>query len=782
MFRVLTAMVLILMAGGPPLAAFSWFGGGPTEVQFSGRVVDSATGSPLVGATVLVAELHTGDMTDIDGAFSLRLRAGTWTVTVRYMGYREVSERITCTGLLRRRFALAPSSIELPEVRIESGYHDAHMVTSPQSMIVLGHADLDRLRGQTLGETLKDLPGLTVLQTGPGISKPVVRGLHSQRVTVMNGGLAQEGQQWGGEHAPEIDPFAVDRVEVIKGAAAVQYGAGAIGGVIRVEPPPLRTLPGWGGALILNGFSNNRQGAGSLLLEAAPAALPGWAARVQASVREAGTATTPEYRIDNSGFRERTLSGALGTATDAAGLELRASRFSTELGIPRSTHFGSASDLYDAITRGRPLQDAEFTYDIAAPRQEITHDQLALHGHWIFSRLGRLTLTLGRQVNHRQEWDAHRRGADSSSRSARPAFDLELVSHAADVTFAHQPLGAVFGTVGVGFSEQTNVGNSLSYLIPNYRMLGFGSWIMETWSRDPLTINAGLRVDSRRMRVYAYAPRAVPDTTHSWLDLSGSVGLIWKLSTPLTLAANLGTAWRAPGINELYSNGVHHGTAQYEIGDRGLDRERSLSADLSLRVDHDDLYIDIGTFGTWFENYISLLPELPPTLTLRGIFPTFRYRQSRALLAGLDGTLRWAPFATLSTGFTGSLVRGTDLDRNEPLFLMPADRFRLFVHLHGEDWGAITEPYAEVGLLFVRRQDRVPSAQDYAPPPDGYHLVDLELGGTVTAFGTPLHLQLAVRNLFNTRYRDYLSRFRYFMDDPGTDLSLRLHVPIGDRP
>jgi iron complex outermembrane receptor protein len=83
------------------------------------------------------------------------------------------------------------------------------------------------------------LAGVTTLQTGSSISKPVIHGLHSNRILIMNNGVRQEGQQWGSEHAPEIDPFIATRLSVVKGAAGVRYGSDAIGGVILVEPEEL---------------------------------------------------------------------------------------------------------------------------------------------------------------------------------------------------------------------------------------------------------------------------------------------------------------------------------------------------------------------------------------------------------------------------------------------------------------------------------------------------------------------------------------------------------------
>jgi iron complex outermembrane receptor protein len=190
------------------------------------------------------------------------------------LGYADRLMTMTITKDLHRVIRLMPAEIELSEVRITGENDRSGLTASSQSVIVMTPQDVDRHRGQTLGKALESINGITVLSTGPSISKPVIRGLHSQRVRVLNAGVPQEGQQWGGEHAPEIDPFAASSIEVLKGVAGVEFGAGAIGGVIKLQPRDLRTVPGIGGELTLNGFSNNRQASGSLLVEGGPDLVP----------------------------------------------------------------------------------------------------------------------------------------------------------------------------------------------------------------------------------------------------------------------------------------------------------------------------------------------------------------------------------------------------------------------------------------------------------------------------------------------------------------------------
>jgi iron complex outermembrane receptor protein len=126
------------------------------------------------------------------------------------------------------------------------------------------------------------------------------------------------------------------------------------------------------------------------------------------------------------------------------------------------------------------------------------------------------------------------------------------------------------------------------------------------------------------------------------------------------------------------------------------------------------------------------------------------------------------------------MVRGRDRVSGEALFDMPADRLIASLRLIGAGGRRVLAPYVEVGTTLVRKQDRVPTATVYRLPTDGYALVHLEMGAdAIRLLGLPIELNLAVRNLFDTAYRDYLTRYRLFVDDPGRDVVVRLTVPFG---
>ena len=255
-------------------------------VLITGRVTDQSTGLPLHGATVVVIGHQRGAATDSLGMYRLSVEPGRYDVEFRHVGYSLVRVSMVILADTTVHIGLMPSTTQSKSIEVRAARSPRTMTSSASES--LSGAELDRSRGQTLGETLAGIVGVDVLQTGASIAKPVIRGFHSDRVITMQAGIGQEGQQWGGEHAPEIDPFSPGRIEVVKGASGVEYGVGAIGGVIRVIPREVDYTRRLGGMVHLSGYGNNVQGAMSVNLEGSPIQSTDLSWRVQGSVRRAG--------------------------------------------------------------------------------------------------------------------------------------------------------------------------------------------------------------------------------------------------------------------------------------------------------------------------------------------------------------------------------------------------------------------------------------------------------------------------------------------------------------
>jgi iron complex outermembrane receptor protein len=480
--------------------------------------------------------------------------------------------------------------------------------------------------------------------------------------------------------------------------------------------------------------------------------------------------------INNSGFEELDYSLALNYERDRFEHDFYYSHFGTELGIFSGAHIGNTSDLIRAIEQGRPSIDYTFSFDIDAPKQEISHDLISYKLGYKAPKAGEFELQYGYQQNNRQEFDVV--GAASAGPREGPAFDLTLLTHSLNLKFDHNPVNGFYGTVGFTGMRQGNVRGSTGFLIPNFRSYNGGIFAIENWSNDNWTFETGVRYDYQWRRVFLVENNAVEEREFSYNNLTFVGGVIRKLGNNWSLAGNFGTAWRPPGVNEQFSDGVHHGTAQFELGDPTLTSERSYNADITLRRVSPKTYLQLSAYNNFIDDYIFLEPGADPILTIRGSFPFFSYRSADAILRGIDGTFEYQLFKRLRMGTSFSVIRASNLDDDTPLIFIPADRLSLSANYDIPDAGILRDNFFEVSGSLVAEQYRVPEGIDFAEPPSGYNLVNLQLGTSIGKSRDAVQLSVGINNLLNATYREYLSRFRYFIDEPGRNLVIRAKIPF----
>ncbi|MBC8089752.1 MAG: TonB-dependent receptor, partial [Phycisphaerae bacterium] len=591
-------------------------------------------------------------------------------------------------------------------------------------------------------------------------------------------GVLQEGQQWGAEHAPEIDAFAANEIEVIRGPGTLLYGSGAIGGVVRVQPKALPTGVTLQGEIASNAFANNRQGALSLMVEGGHLAVPfagqfGW--RLQATARKAGDARAPNYFLPNTGFREMDYSAATGITRSWGTSTLTLSHFGTDLGLYIGAHVGNLDDLERAMRNA--FTTDSFSYRINAPKQSVTHDVVAWNANLRLSSTSHLEASYGYQLNDRREFDS--RGFAAGTR--RPAFALKLHTHSVDLKYHRSWTDWLTGIAGVSGMRQGNLSPGRSFLIPQYRLYSGGAFALQTAKRDRLSVTTGLRLDYRYQHAYQYgAPVVVsPDDVRSNTGVSGTLGGTLAMTESWSVSGTAATAWRAPNANERFSQGVHHGTAQYEIGDSTLTPERSYNLEGTLRHAGVRSRFELSAFANRIDGFIFLQPRAP-VITVRGTYPAYNYASDNALLRGGEATLELVPAAWLQLYANVNVVRGIDRATSTPLYDMPADRATASVRLFTPTSNRFVAPYLEVGTTVVRKQDHLPAATIYRLPTTGYGLLNFELGASAIRLGrVTLQPNITVRNVLDRRYRDYLSRYRLFVDDVGRDVVLRITAPLG---
>jgi iron complex outermembrane recepter protein len=765
MYRSLLQLLLLSIIYSPTLWAQE-----DCTITLRGKVIHLENNEPIEGAFIWLVESEKGTVTDAMGNFRIQnICPGKNTLKVQYMGHKDYLEEISIKSNSNLTIRLAAEDIDLEGVDIH-GHQDA-LLTSNSVSALYGEV-LRQSRGQNLGETLKMIPGVTSYSSGPSVQKPVIHGLHSNRILILNNGVRLEGQQWGAEHAPEIDPFLAKEIAVVKGAESVRFGSDAMGGVILVNPGPLPVKAGIQGEVDLIGFSNGRGVNGAAYITGGSAKIPGLGYRLQTSSKISGNIHTPDYMLDNTGVKEFNISGALGYSSSKLGTELYFSHFQTTIGILRDAHTGNLSDLKSIIENGKPFNDPNFTYAIINPKQEVEHQLFKMKLHYHLNDGAKLNLQYAFQRNHRQEFDKRR-----GDLNERPSLDMVLFTNTLDLSYTHQTRKNWNGSVGLGLMQQANSnipGTGVVPLIPNFDLLNLGGYIIEKFTSGPLEIEGGLRYDYRWVEAARIQSGELLERSFEFNNFSAFLGGIYAFSGRWTFNSNLATAWRPPNINEQFSQGLHHGLASIEIGNPDFDSEKSFKWLNTINYVDNKFNIELTGYANRINNYIYLNPVEEGLITIRGTFNVFEYLQTDANLVGADLSAVWEITDRWELFSRASMVRASNLIGDSYLPFIPADRIENGLTFKLSPSREKFNSKILLSNLSVAQQSREPDF-DFAPAPPSYSVWNLGIQNSFKTNGNTVNIGLHINNLFDTAYKDYMNRFRYFTHEIGRNVFLKLN-------
>lgn len=749
-------------------------------LTITGHTEDLDTREKLAGATIHIVELNRSIITDNNGDFSFKnICAGNYKIIISHVSCDTVFKQINLTANMHIDVDMPHySNTQLQDVTVTT--HKAVAGTGFKQE--LKGRTLDEAKGQSFAEALSKINGVTLLQTGSTISKPVIHGLHSNRILTINNGVRQEGQQWGNEHAPEIDPFIADNLVVIKGVDELKYGSDAIGGVILINTKPLRRTPGYDAELNTVYFSNNNQYVGSAMFEQQLKALPALTYRVQGTYKRGANISTPDYRLNNTALEEINYSAALEWRKQHYNIEAFYSEFNTKTGIFTGSHVGNLTDLLAAIDADKPASvfTGQSTYKIGRPYQDVLHRLLKLHST-INTSAGTINLQAALQYNHRQEYDIIR---GNSSRKG-PQLNLEITTASEEASYTHPKIKNFIGTIGITAMQQQNAYNG-RYFIPNYNALIFGGYAIEKWIKHEWELQGGIRydnktIDTRRVR----SNGVINDHDFAFSTIASSLNGIYTIAPLTKVNLSISLSQRAPYVNELLSDGIHDGTGTYEQGDINLKTEKAvnIAAGFTWQNTAKNFTADINLYSNHISNFIYQQPKPDePVLTIAGAFPKIKYQQTNARLQGIDVAATYNISQPLSFTTKASLLRARNLGIDDWLISMPSDRFTQQLNYNFLKNGKLSNAYISLEVPSVLKQTRVPDdkngRQDYKAPPTGYTLVNLNAAADIKLGKMPVNIGVGAKNIFNKSYREYLDGFRYFTDEIGTNISVRLKFSI----
>jgi iron complex outermembrane receptor protein len=793
------ALLMLLLSSIPSISQ-------NCDNTLSGTVTDLHDGSLLVGATLIVAGSEQVVQTDLDGKFILKnLCDDTYSIQVSHPFCLTKGFTIKISGNTTKNFKLEHHLEELNQITIEGKAYSNKSKTIFENTI--SKEELERFSSGTLGDALNSLSGVSSLNTGNTVVKPLINGLHSSRVVIINNGVRMEDQEWGAEHAPNVDVNSVGNLTLIKGAGALQYSGDAVGGVIVAEASKVPVKDSLYGKTLFTAASNGR--GSSMTSQFTKSYQSGWYATVQGTLKRFGDFEAPDYVLSNTGIFERNASLLVGINRFNYGVEAYYSLFKNEIGILRASHLGGAQDQIRAINSNRPLVINDFTYQINEPKQDVTHHLARIKGFKKFDGFGKLSLQYDFQHNNRLEFDI-RRGAARDKAS----LDLQLVTHTLMLDLDSHLTDALNLKTGIMARYQNNFADpntGVRRLIPDYDKYDLGIYAIADYRlNDNLLMEAGGRFDYTYMDVFKFYrtsfwesrnydelfPEIVVEEldnqilTNPQLNFynpSATLGATYKFNVEYKLFFNYSIASRAPNPSELFSEGLHHSASRIELGDLRFNSEVGHKVSLTLQRENEKFSFSVNPFINTINDFIVIEPtEIQQTV--RGNFQVWEYRQTDAQLLGVDFEASYAFAENFRFNHQFSLVKGYDRSRDEPLInIPPANTENEIVYQNP----AFKNLRLALQNEYVFRQNEYPDNNfevfipetetmetvDLSTPPDAYNLFNFNTSiDFKTTQKSTLTVGFGITNVLNTSYRNYLNRLRYYADDLGRNFLLNLKL------
>ncbi|HCD77404.1 MAG TPA: TonB-dependent receptor [Prevotella sp.] len=635
----------------------------------------------------------------------------------------------------------------------------------------------------SLMQTLSKLPGVKAMSVGSGESKPVIRGLGFNRVLVAENGIKHEGQQWGDDHGLEVDQYAIDQAEVLKGPAALTYGSDAIGGVIDLKSNVMPVKSFSGTANLFSRSSNESVGA-SLRVMGKNGKF--WY-KANATVVDYADSKVPVDSIEYYSYyiklKDRRLRNTAGREIDGSlMLGYAAGRWNTSFRIADvNTKAGFFANAHGLEVRLSDIDYDSSRRDIDLPYHTVNHFSVSNHTDWSWTN-GMIEGDFEYQNNRQREL------SEPVSHGYMPIPDGTLERCFTKQTLsanvkATQTLGNHKLQTGASIEYQHNRRGGWGFILPDFEQLQFGAFAVDKWQiNDGLSVTAGARYDHGRVNIHSYRDwykTPVADRDSVYMERSASLqrtfnSFTWSVGInqmvgDWVLKFNLGKSFRMPIAKELGMDGVNYNIFRYEKGNTALKPEESYQADAGIVYEHNTVSVQFTPYLNYFPNYIYLnpTPEYKEGLQL------YYYTQTEVMRWGFEATASLKPINCLKLTAEGEYLYARQLSGEKKGYGLP----------FSTPWSAraevryllpVKDP-AKSGFIAVEWQ--MVGTQDRIVPPEkktkGHQLLNASLGKKFQFGDNRLELILQAENLLGKRYYDHTSYYRLIgVPEPGRNFSL----------
>jgi len=724
-------LLVVLLAGG------FLFPRGLHSATVKGYVIDAEDSSPLANVFVKITGKPGSIFTNTAGYFEIGdIDPENYSIEFSLGGYLTYKESFSVkqNDTVNLLISLTPIGFRTPVITITDEHPKSKFDDMLELSAVLKDKELQKNLGQTLAATLKSETGLSIRSMGPAPSRPVFRGLSGDRVLISEDGMkTSDLSSTSPDHSFTVEPFTIERVEVIRGPKVLLKSSTTIGGIINVVRNEVPKFIPLNFTLKLGGFgeSSNNGYLGSSVVEIP---VRNFVLRGEASYRKTGDMKTPLGSLKNSDIKTLNFSGGMSFINDWGYIGTSIREYKTDYGIPGG-FVGSHPNGVD-ISMLKRQYNLKFHYDISS------------------TYLDHIDIEATRVYYKHTEFE----------RADVIGSEFRIVNYLGFANLYHNKIGFLNrGTAGVSFEARDfNIGGFV--FSPPSKSLNTSLYINEEITAgDKWNFELSARYNFDRITPQQNIQLANLDTlyqrTFNTFSLSGSA--IYSPVKYLNIGFNLSRSSRVPTIEELYSDGPHLAAYSYEIGNPDLEDEKGIGSEIFMYFKNKQTYLMVTGFYNDLSNYI--IPRNTGRINFATLLPIYQSTGVAARLYGVESQLELNPLKRITFNTSLSFTKGEIKGSGSPLPQIPPLRsiFELKYTHSGLTLGVSSE------MAAAQKQ-----VDDFEEPTAGYVIFGA-FGQYSFSTGKIIHnLSLNVDNITNRVYRNHLSRIKSIIPEPGTNLRL----------
>ena len=707
-------------------------------------VVSDVNGYPIENVRVYIADQDVIAYTNEYGQFnfSSSIPVNT-TFEFKKIGYATKLYKYTGVQI---NMLLEKIHVELDEVGI---VEESRKLGDSQALSIESKSiDDNFILSNSLVQSIITLPGVNTIGSGLGIQKIVIRGLSGMRVVSYLNGMKIENQQWANDHSLGFTDLGLSSIELIKGASSLMYGGEAVGGLVYFKDSPFLESESPSG-FVATKFDYSHFLFGNQFGFK-------WSKNNFFVNLFGQYDIATDYRLPNntylfnSRFRNKALKLSIAKRTKNSQNIFRYQLNIDEVGIPGHVHGDLSSVNIDDLASSELIFSEDF--QAIRPVQFINNHLFTLENIF-FNKNTKYTFFLGHFINHMQEYE----------KWTIPGFDMTL-SNSIFRTNLKKFIGDMTLNLGGSVAYLENKNNTLDFLIPNANSKDLGIYSILDYDKKGLGFNIGSRFDYKNIQ------SSVMNFDNSFSSFSSSVGLFLKKKNH-TSRLTYSSSFRSPHFSELFSNGLHHGTMRFEIGNLDLVNEKSYQFDFKHQWSSNHFGFVVNPFFQYINDFISINPT---NEFYNNTYRIYNYDQFKdVILYGFEANVHYHPHILHNLHFeqSYSFLKSRNLDKNNYLALTPADKIKSTINFNFEEYNILKLHSVSLYHLYVFNQDDV---AQFETTSDSYNLVNFEL--IFKPFNN-LTFVAGVKNLLNEEYVPHLSRIKEVgsgIPEPGRSFNLSL--------